>query len=181
MSPSVRSILLICRASQSSGIYPRWCRSLKMVSNSPACSAWLMPRKSGMRQTSQSRRTDAPSVARAKTSSTCASALSAFKSSDSRARTRRSSSGGISKVWISRSILPNCSAWLRQFTLFCGVKLWSMIARATPSSSAGASPVVPKVPDLNPRPARPAICANSLGASGRIRRPSNLLSAEKAT
>ena len=52
-------------------------KSQKIVSRRPACSAWLMPRKSGMRQTSQSRRTEGPSLARARTPASSDSAFSA--------------------------------------------------------------------------------------------------------
>ena len=115
------------------------------------------------------------------TSVTCDSDFSTFRSSAGRALSRFSSFGLISSESISVSIEPNRKAAFRQFSFFIGVKRLSMIACATPSSSGGASPVTPKVPSDMPRPARPAIWANSLGAKGRIRRPSNLVSEENAT
>ena len=140
-----------------------------------------MPRKSGTRQTSHSKRTDAASVARAATSASCDSNLSAARSSASRARTNLSCSGFCSSDAIRAGTVPSFSPAWRQFNFPIGAKRCSVMARATSSSSGGASPVTPKLPLLMPRPARPAIWASSLGANRRIRRPSNLLSAENAT
>ena len=86
ISPSLRSSLCICRAIQASGTRPFSCKNPKISCNNAACSARLMPRKSGMRQTSQSRRTEAGSLARAAISASCANNLSAARSSASRAR-----------------------------------------------------------------------------------------------
>ena len=58
---------------------------------------------------------------------------------------------------------------------------WFSIASTTSSASGEASPVTPKVPSFMCRPARPAICASSLGCKGRIRRPSNFVVPENAT
>ncbi len=181
ISPSLRSSLCICRAIQASGTRPFSCKNPKISCNNAACSARLMPRKSGMRQTSQSRRTEAGSLARAAISASCANNLSAARSSASRARTRRSWSGFCSRDAISAGSDPKRIPACLQFTLPIGENRCPVMARATSSSSGGASPVTPKLPLLIPRPARPAIWASSLGARGRIRRPSNLLSAENAT
>ena len=139
-----------------------------------------MPRKSGIRHTSHNSETPGPFFARVVMSAFCDNVFRTIKSSASRALTKFSWVGDTSNESIRASIVPNFRSALRQSSFFKGVKRWSIIAFATPSSNGEASPVTPKVPSRIPRPARPAIWANSLGASGRIRRPSNLLSAEKA-
>jgi hypothetical protein len=55
------------------------------------------------------------------------------------------------------------------------------IASTTSASRPGTSPVTPKVPSVVKRPARPAIWASSFGVRWRWRRPSNLVTPEKAT
>ena len=181
MSPSVRSSRFTCRANQSSGTLPDWCKSVKIPSIMLACSAWLMPRKSGMRHTSHNKRTDFASLARAMISPDCCKVLSDIRSSASRAFSNHSSSGATSNERISAATVPNSRRELRQFSFLIGVKRCSMIAPATSSDNVDASPVTPKVPWLIPLPARPAIWANSFGANARIRRPSNLASDENAT
>ena len=140
-----------------------------------------MLRKSGIRQTSQSSATEAPSLARAATSASCTKVLSAAKSQLSRTRVSHSLLVCCSSAEISALVEPNCSLALRQYSLVKGANRFSVMASTNSSCKGAASPVTPKLPLFICRPARPAICASSVGKSGRMRLPSNFDVAEKAT
>ena len=72
--------------------------------------------------------------------------------------------------WLSRQqICPRAANW------------WFSTACTSSSSIGGHCAVVPNVPSRIPRPARPAICATSAGASARGRWPSYLVRRAKAT
>ena len=58
---------------------------------------------------------------------------------------------------------------------------YKIVDVTTSSVKEETSPVSPKLPSLIPRPARPAIWANSFGARNRILLPSNFEMEEKAT
>ena len=90
-------------------------------------------------------------------------------------------SGNTSNDAISLSIVPNSRFVFLHCKVLWGVKRCSIIEVATFGSKGFASPVTPNVPLFMPRPARPAIWANSLGARSLLRRPSNLVREENAT
>ena len=108
-------------------------------------------------------------------------AISDRWSSASRTRISSGRFGRSSRVLSSRPGLSNRSAVFRHMIDFSVSNWWFSTALIVSASSPFRSPVVPKVPSVMWRPARPAIWAISVGRSRRGAWPSNLFSLAKAT
>ena len=96
-------------------------------------------------------------------------------------RTSPYSGGSASSEARSASMVEKSSTPLRHCSVVSGSKLCVSSASTNSASKAGQRPVVPNVPSLEKRPARPAICANSACVRRRCCQPSYLRSLAKAT
>ena len=146
-------------------------RCRKIWPSSRAWASLITLRKSGIWQTSQSRRTVAgPPIRAADLRSSPASCASACWSSASRARSRAGSGERRSRLRAQRyrwnGNRDRCCATCRAGS---ASKRWFSIASTISGASGPTSAVVPKLPSFICRPARPAICASSAAESRRGR------------